>query len=92
MKLGEIAQSLLGRLVDISLPPFTFREFVRYHYPAHGDFLIKISENILDIGDVSSVVKFNRHLKENIDPGEIRQWNTYADEYAQKGGFPQLWT
>ncbi|MFH1255555.1 MAG: ATP-binding protein [bacterium] len=85
-------ESLLGRLVDISLPPFTFREFVRFHYPQHSDFLRKLAEDVLDIGDVSSVVKFNRRLSENIKPGEIRQWNRYADEYAQRGGFPQLWS
>jgi len=84
-------ESLLGRLVDISLPPFTFREFVRFHYPEHGVFLTKLSEDILDIGDVSSVVKFNRRLSESIKPNQIQQWNHYADEYAQKGGFPQLW-
>lgn len=84
-------ESLLGRLVDISLPPFTFREFVRFHQPEHGDFLGKLAEDVLDIGDVSSVVKFNRRLSENIKPDAIKQWNSYADEYAQKGGFPQLW-
>jgi len=85
-------ESLLGRLVDISLPPFTFREFVRYHYPEHSNFLTKLSEDVLDIGDVSSVVKFNRRLSEAIKQTSIPQWNHYADEYAQKGGFPQLWT
>ncbi len=85
-------ESLLGRLVDISLPPFTFREFVRHHYPEQGDFLGKLAEDVLDIGDASSVVKFNRRLSENIKPTAIQQWNHFADEYAQKGGFPQLWT
>lgn len=85
-------ESLLGRLVNISLPPFTFREFVRYHHQEHGGFLEKLSGEILDIGDVSSVVKFNRRLNEHIEPSTIPQWNRYADEYAQKGGFPQLWT
>lgn len=84
-------ESLLGRLVDISLPPFTFREFVRYHYPEHGIFLSKLAENILDIGEASSVIKFNRRLNEEIKPSAIQQWNHYADEYARKGGFPQLW-
>lgn len=84
-------ESLLGRLVDISLPPFTFREFVRYHYPEHGIFLSKLAENILDIGEASSVIKFNRRLNEEIKLSAIQQWNHYADEYAQKGGFPQLW-
>lgn len=85
-------ESLLGRLVDISLPPFTFREFVRYHYPEQSDFLRKLAEDILDIGEASSVVKFNQRLSDNIKPIAIQQWNHYADEYAQKGGFPQLWT
>ncbi len=85
-------ESLLGRLVDISLPPFTFREFVRYHYPAHSDFLQKVAGEVLDISDRASVIKFNRSLSENINSDAIREWNRYADEYAQKGGFPQLWT
>src|SRR3990167_7524375 len=76
----------------VSLPPFTFREFVRYHYPERSNFLTKLSEDVLDIGDVSSVVKFNRRLSEAIKQTSIPQWNRYADEYAQKGGFPQLWT
>ncbi len=84
-------ESLLGRLVDISLPPFTFREFVRFHYPEHGVFLDKLAENVLDIGDYSSVVKFSQRLGEYIKSKDIQQWNRYADEYAQKGGFPQLW-
>lgn len=84
-------ESLLGRLLDISLPPFTFREFVRYHYPEHGVFLSKLAENILDIGEASSVIRLNRRLQEEIKPSAVQQWNHYADEYAQKGGFPQLW-
>ena len=82
---------MLGRLVDISLPPFTFREFVRFHYPEHGVFLSKLTEDVLDIGEVSSVIQFNRRLSKDIKPNAIERWNHYADEYAQKGGFPQLW-
>ncbi|MDP2586582.1 MAG: ATP-binding protein [Candidatus Komeilibacteria bacterium] len=84
-------ESLLGRLVDISLPPFTFREYVRYHHPEHGVFLNKLAEDVLDIGEASSVIQFNRRLSEEIKPSAIQQWNRYADEYAQRGGFPQLW-
>lgn len=84
-------ESLLGRLVDISLPPFTFREFVRFHYPEYEDFLNKLAGDVLDIGEASSVIKFNRSLIEEIGQNAIGQWNRYADEYAQKGGFPQLW-
>ncbi|MCL5010979.1 MAG: AAA family ATPase, partial [Patescibacteria group bacterium] len=84
-------ESLLGRLVNISLPPFTFREFVRFHYSEHKGFLAALAEDVLDIGDYSSVVKFNRRLEGYIKTDTIPQWNHYADEYAQKGGFPQLW-
>lgn len=84
-------ESLLGRLVDISLPPFTFREYVRFHHGEHAGFLEKIAKETLDIGDASSVIKFNRRLEESIKPSDIAQWNQYADDYAQKGGFPQLW-
>src|SRR3990167_8470244 len=84
-------ESLLGRLVDISLPPFTFREFVRFHYPEQGVFLSKLAESVLDISEASSVIQFNRRLSEEIKPNAIGQWNRYADQYAQKGGFPQLW-
>ncbi len=84
-------ESLLGRLVDISLPPFTFREFVRFHYSEHEVFLSKLAGDVLDIGESSSVIQFNRRLNEEIKPSAIEQWNRYADEYAQKGGFPQLW-
>ncbi|MFH1198199.1 MAG: AAA family ATPase, partial [bacterium] len=86
-------ESLLGRLIDISLPPFTFREFVGYHYSVkHKDFLNSLAKEAWDIGDMSSIIKFNKYLSEHIKPEEIKQWNQYADEYAQKGGFPQLWT
>ena len=84
-------ESLLGRLIDISLPPFTFREFVRFHYPEYRVFLSKLAEEVLDIGEASSVVQFNQRLSEEIKPSAIGKWNRYADEYAQKGGFPQLW-
>lgn len=84
-------ESLLGRMVDISLPPFTFREFVRFHHPKHGDFLSTLAGDVMDIGETSSVIQFNRRLSEEIKSSDISQWNRYADDYAQKGGFPQLW-
>ena len=47
--------------------------------------------DILDISEASSVIQFSRRLSEEIKPSAIGQWNRFADEYAQKGGFPQLW-
>src|SRR3989339_217283 len=85
-------ESLLGRLVDISLPPFTFREYVRFHHPEHKEFLSNFSSETFDIGDTSSLKKFFKSLSTKSSPESMQQWNQYADGYAQKGGFPQLWT
>lgn len=85
-------ESLLGRLVDMSLPPFTFREFVRFHHPEHASFLNSLAEEVFDISDVSTVVKFNKRIDSAVPSDTIREWNSYADAYARSGGFPQLWS
>lgn len=84
-------ESLLGRLVEISLPPFTFREFVRFHYPERKEQLETLAEQVFDIGDASSLNKFVRWLAPEDSPEKIREWDGYADRYAQASGFPQLW-
>jgi len=55
-------ESLLGRLVDIALPPFTFREYVRFHHPEHKEFLATFTSETFDIGDTSSLKKFFKSL------------------------------
>ena len=82
-------ESLLGRVVDISLPPFTFREFVRFHHPEHADFLNEIAKQPTDISNLAAIVDFLDRRGRSIT--NMAQWNGYADEYAQAGGFPQLW-
>ncbi len=84
-------ESLLGRLVDIALPPFTFREFVRFHHPEHKEFLEGIASESFDVGDASALKKFIKHIEPKTTPQDIRAWNDYAEEYAVAGGFPQLW-
>ncbi|MBI4117807.1 MAG: ATP-binding protein [Parcubacteria group bacterium] len=84
-------ESLLGRLMDIALPPFTFREFVRFHHPEHSDFLTSLAADVFDIGDISSMKHFLLAIKPKTTPEAIHQWNEYAEEYAIAGGFPQLW-
>lgn len=82
-------ESLLGRLVDISLPPFTFREFVRFHHQEHANFLNAIAKQPTDISNLATIIDFLDQKEKSIT--NIEQWNSYADEYAQAGGFPQLW-
>ena len=84
-------ESLLGRLVDIALPPFTFREFVRFHHPEHTVFLSALANETFDIGDVSALKKFAKTIEFEELPKHIQQWSGYAEEYATAGGFPQLW-
>lgn len=84
-------ESLLGRLVDITLPPFTFREFVRFHHPEHSDFLHTLMIEVFDIGDISAMKKFLKVIELKITQDNIQKWNEYAEEYAIAGGFPQLW-
>lgn len=84
-------ESLLGRLVDIALPPFTFREFVRFHHQEHGEFLSEFAREPFDVSDISNVSRFCKKIEENIGQDTVRKWNGYADEYAKAGGFPQLW-
>ena len=84
-------ESLLGRLVDIALPPFTFREYVRFHHPEHKEFLTTFTSETFDIGDTSSLKKFFKSLSAKSSSESIQQWNLYAEEYATAGGFPQLW-
>jgi len=85
-------ESLLGRLVNISLPPFTFREFVKFHYPLNKKLLTAVAKNIFDISDEPTLKKFGLLLSSESSPGRIKVWNKYADKYAQSGGFPQIWT
>ena len=84
-------ESLLGRLVDIALPPFTFCEYVRFHHPEHKEFLATFTSETFDIGDTSSLKKFFKSFSAKSSTENIQRWNLYAEEYATAGGFPQLW-
>ncbi|OGC23434.1 hypothetical protein A2291_00415 [candidate division WOR-1 bacterium RIFOXYB2_FULL_42_35] len=84
-------ESLLGRLVDVSLPPFSFREWVRFHYPETGEWLTALSQDRIDIKDRSTIEKAVNKIIEKVNREGIALLNQYANEYAQAGGFPQLW-
>ncbi len=84
-------ESLLGRVVDISLPPFTFREYVRFHHADQRTLLGTIAAKVFDVADESHWKEFGTLVSSEITASRVQQWNTYADQYAQAGGFPQLW-
>lgn len=86
-------ESLIGRIVDISLPPFTFREYSRNHYDNYANILEQIASEPFDISNRYHIQKYigllSKHdLTKNT---EIARWDKFSDEYAQAGGFPQLW-
>lgn len=84
-------ESLLGRLIEVSLPPFTFREWVRFHYPGFSGLLESIANERTDIKDRAAMERIlGLIIKELPDKG-ISLLNKYANEYSQAGGFPQLW-
>jgi predicted AAA+ superfamily ATPase len=84
-------ESLLGRLVDVSMPPFSFREWVRFHYPVTGQWLEALSRDRIDIKDRSTIEKSVNKIIENVNREGIALLNRYANEYSRAGGFPQLW-
>ncbi len=84
-------ESLIGRLADLSLPPFTFREFVRYHHDGLSHPLLARAREPFDIGSKASVAALYESLSRDPAFADVPLWNRYADEYALAGGFPQLW-
>lgn len=84
-------ESLLGRLVDVSMPPFSFREWVRFHYPETGQWLEALSRDRIDIKDRSTIEKSVNKIIENVNREGVSLLNQYANEYSHAGGFPQLW-
>lgn len=85
-------ESLLGRLVDISMPPFSFREWLRFHFSEYADICELLADKNIDIRDGASL---SSAVKETIDRlGEERVLKLFGlvGKYAEQGGFPQLWT
>ncbi len=84
-------ESLLGRLVDISMPPFSFREWVRFHHPEYNEILEPLSHTKIDIKDHTSVLTAVDNIIKKLGDDSISFLNGFANDYAKAGGFPQLW-
>lgn len=85
-------ESLLGRLIEIKIPPFSFREYVRFHYPEEYQRIASLVREPADLGEPAALLKFYNAAEKLFDKDKIVLWNTYADAYAKDGGFPQLWS
>ncbi len=84
-------ESLLGRLVEISMPPFSFREWVRYHHPHYADTLKILAENRVDLRDRAAVIDTVYGIIANLGADAVAEFGEFANQYAEAGGFPQLW-
>jgi len=84
-------ESLLGRLVDISMPPFSFREWVRFQGGPYGSFLETLAETRVDLKDRRSVTSLVGKIVQEIGDNGVSVCAGLAAQYAKAGGFPQLW-
>lgn len=84
-------ESLLGRLVDISLPPFSFREWIRFHYGEYAAVCDELAGAKIDIADKKIFSRTILEITKKLGAEKTKKLNELAGDYARDGGFPQLW-
>ncbi|OIQ00440.1 hypothetical protein AUK40_00230 [Candidatus Wirthbacteria bacterium CG2_30_54_11] len=82
-------ESLLGRLIEIAMSPFSFREWVRFHYPVYANALSRSTP--VDIKERGSVISAVSRIVSGLGFDALEPFRSLANEYARAGGFPQLW-
>jgi predicted AAA+ superfamily ATPase len=89
-------ESLLGRIKDRHLLPFSFREYCQYrmrHRPEFGQILDdhrQLRPSLLD-GDAVEAVSCISRLAEYLAPYKD-EINAAIMDYCIEGGFPEVWT
>lgn len=89
-------ESLLGRIKDRHLLPFSFREYCFYHLRDKPNFSEKIEQHrglrrLLLEGDTSAAVKSVNDLHEALVPYE-QDIGKAVIAYCREGGFPEVWS
>lgn len=84
-------ESLLGRLMDISLPPFSFREWLRFHHREYADIARELIDLQIDISDKGGVAGLVSFVAGRLGEKKTARLNELVGDYAKDGGFPQLW-
>jgi uncharacterized protein len=90
-------ESLLGRVKDHHLLPFSFREFVLYHLGGSGPMMaelleldniaVSVVESVIDSGSIITPVTIK------IPSDELKlQIDSMLATYFHEGGFPEVWT
>jgi predicted AAA+ superfamily ATPase len=92
-------ESLLGRITDFHLPPFSYSEYVLYKYHERG----------MELGDVKPLITSGDSLRRDLKPENILElWRDFTEikwdgsvsdqfrdllnGYLIDGGFPQVWS
>lgn len=88
-------ESLLGRIKDRHLLPFSFREFCLYSLRSDSTFesLLPKPETLRQLildGKSEDALRYLERINENILPfnDKISQ---FVSEYTREGGFPEVW-
>ncbi len=91
-------ESLLGRVKDYHLLPFSFREFLLYHFREDGEIIQELEGVYRDGVTVRGMLAGDpRHLDLQSVPIQRlsdRLWrvaNEALEQYLREGGFPEVW-
>ncbi|MBI5166541.1 MAG: ATP-binding protein [candidate division NC10 bacterium] len=92
-------ESLLGRVKDYHLLPFSFREFLLYHFQNDGELLEELERVYKDgVAVMGMLAGDPRHLDlrhVTIRPLSDRLWvraEGAFEHYLREGGFPEVWS
>jgi len=92
-------ESLLGRVKDYHLLPFSFREFALYQFREDRQMLESLEEvhkaGVAVMGMVAGDPKhvdLEKVIVKGVPEEHWDRWHTLLDEYLQEGGFPEVWS
>jgi predicted AAA+ superfamily ATPase len=77
--------------MDISLPPFSFREWLRFHHREYADIARELIDLQIDISDKGGVAGLVSFIAGRLGEQNTARLNELVGDYAKDGGFPQLW-
>ena len=88
-------ESLLGRIKDRHLLPFSFREYCQYHLRGRPEFAAILEDHrylrpALLNGDAVRAMDCVNRLAEALEPFKT-EINTAVVDYCREGGFPEVW-
>ncbi|MFA5945815.1 MAG: AAA family ATPase [Patescibacteria group bacterium] len=82
---------LLGRVIDVKLAPFSFREYLEMNKYISQETLAGVRQVQLDFERGLNPVNLYNDLKTATMSCDATKIRTYISEFLLKGGFPQLW-